>query len=145
MNRLVPLLAAGLLLSAAPALAAGGDGESAPTPAGLSAIEAHWQRAFLSGDQAYLNALLSPDYVSVGTNGAAHTRDMILAAAHNYAQAHPHAAAAPSPDPHMVVRIEGTTGIVTFEVGGQRSVDVFYYASGHWHAWYSQHTNENGG
>lgn len=134
-----------LLLSAALTTAPGPDPERAQTPAALTAIEAHWQRAFLTGDQAYLDALLTPDYVSVGTNGAPHTREMILTAAHNYALAHPHADATLSPDPHMVVRIEGTTGIVTFDVGGQRSVDVFYFSNGRWHAWYSQHTNENSG
>ena len=92
-----------------------------------------------------MESLLATDYVSVGTDGAPHTREMILTAARNYAVAHPHADAAPSPDPHMVVRIKGTTGIVTFDVGGQRSVDVFYYENGRWHAWHSQHTNERGG
>ncbi len=139
------MLTTGLVLATALALAAPSSAETSPTQSALAAIEAHWQRAFLTGDQAYLGSLLTPDYVSVGTNGAQHTRDMILAAARNYALAHPHADAAPSPDPHMIVRIEGTTGIVTFSVGGQRSVDVFYYADGHWHAWYSQHTNESGG
>lgn len=119
--------------------------EAAPTASALTAIEAHWQHAFVTGDRAYLETLLSPDYVSVGTNGTPHTREMILTAASNYAVAHPRSEAASSPDPHMFVRIEGTTGIVTFDVGGQRSVDVFYYADGRWHAWYSQHTNEIGG
>ena len=126
-------------------LTAGANAEASPTAAALAAVEQHWQRAFTTGDQTYLGALLAPDYVSVGTNGAPHTREMILTASRNYALAHPHPDASASPDPHMAVRIEGTTGIATFDIAGERSVDVFYYESGRWHAWYSQHTNENGG
>ncbi len=44
------------------------------------------------------------------------------------------------PEPALIIRVEGTSAIVTSDFGGQRSVDVFYYAAGHWHAWYSQHT-----
>ncbi len=95
-------------------------------------MEAHWQRAFITGDRAYLETPLTPDYVSVGRNGAVHTRDMILAAASNYALAHWHPDTAASPDPHMIVRIEGTTAVITFHVSGQRSVDVFYYADRRW-------------
>lgn len=134
-----------LTLVLAAALAAGANAETAQTTAALATVEQHWQLAFTTGNEVYLDTLLAPDYVSVGTNGAPHTRDMILTASRNYALAHPHPDAAASPDPHMTVRIEGTTGVVTFDVAGQRSVDVFYYADGRWHAWYSQHTNVNGG
>ena len=77
-----------------------------PTIGGLAAVEAHWNRAFVSGDEAYLKTLLASDYISVGTNGVAHTRDMICTAAQNYALAHPHLDQAPSPDSHISVRLQ---------------------------------------
>lgn len=123
----------------APFSAAAAGSEQSPTADGIRAVEAHWSRAFVTGDAAYLRTLLTPDYVSVGLNGVARDRDTIVAASQKYASLHkPSASSATSPG--MTVRVQGTTGIATFESNAQRSVDVFYFAEGSWHAWYSEHT-----
>jgi hypothetical protein len=43
------------------AFALAGEAESQPTEAGIRAVEAHWQQAFMNGDTTYLDALLVPD------------------------------------------------------------------------------------
>jgi hypothetical protein len=114
--------------------------ETQPTVAGVAAVEAHWLKAFQTGDAAYLQQLLTDDYISVNAKGVPRDRATII----GLAQAH---AAQPSPapmhalpEPALIIRVQGTSAIATSDVGGQRSVDVFFYADGRWHAWYSQHT-----
>ena len=114
------------------------DLESRPTTAGVAAVEAHWSQAFLHGDAAYLQALLTDDYISVNAKGVARNRAAIIALAQSFAARNGASPVPTQPPPSISVR--GTTAISTSDAGGQRSVDVFYYAEGRWHAWYSQHT-----
>ena len=113
--------------------------ETQPTVAGVAAVEAHWTRAFHTGDAAYLQRLLTDDYVSVNAKGVPRDRATIIALAQKDA-AQPPSPTPAMPEPALMIRVQGTSAIVTSHVGGQRSVDVFYYAGGRWHAWYSQHT-----
>jgi len=119
------------------AQAAEGD-ETQMTEAGIKAVEAHWVRAFLTGDEAYLNTLLDSDYVSVNTRGVPRPKEDIIALAKSIAAKG--AQTIPPPSPNMKVVVHGDAAIVTDAGFGQVSVDVFHYANGAWHAWYSQHT-----
>jgi hypothetical protein len=113
------------------------DPEAQRNEAGVRAVEAHWLRAFLSGDEAYLQALLDQDYVSVGQAGAPHAKAQIIALAKKIAASQPKPMR-PLPPARIVVR--GDAAVVTNSSGGDTSVDVFYWRGGRWHAWYSQHT-----
>lgn len=104
---------------------------------GVRAVEAHWQRAFLAGDAAYLDTLLDPAYVSVGHAGQPRPKDAIIALAKSIA-AKKLKPQVPDHPAHIVVR--DNAAVVTDTAQGDTSVDVFYYADGRWHAWYSQHT-----
>ena len=47
----------------------------------------------------------------------------------------------PQPPEHpATIVVHDNAAVVTDSASGDTSVDVFYYAGGHWHAWYSQHT-----
>ncbi len=147
--------------SPAPASAAPGapaDRPAAPAPrvdeterseAALRAIVEHWGDAEIEGDVGYLEQLLAPEYRSIGPNGAAHPRAMILEHARRNAgsaearksrdafkQAHPTSKA---------VVIHGAIGIVSYfnpQRGPDQSVrgaDVFVYEGDRWHAIYSLH------
>jgi hypothetical protein len=133
----------GLALGAAilcPGFAQVADGDEAlMTEAGIKAVEAHWVRAFLTGDEAYLNTLLDADYVSVNTKGVPRPKSDIIALAKSIAAKGPQTI--PPPSPNMKVVVRGDAAIVTDAGFGQVSVDVFHYANGAWHAWYSQHTS----
>ena len=111
--------------------------ETTPNADGLKAVEAHWTQAFTHGDAAYLQNLLTDDYVSVNAKGIPRDKATIIKLALSFA-AHPPAMS--QPPSGLSCAVTGSTGIVTSDSGGQRSVDVFYYADGRWHAWYSQHT-----
>ncbi len=119
------------------ALAAGAP--EARTPDALREVEARWSRAFVTGDAPTLEALLSPDYVSVSARGVARRKDEIVSVAKRYAAEHPGATPSP-PSPDMNVRVEGDTGLVRHASASELSVDVFHYERGHWRAWHSQHT-----
>ncbi len=112
--------------------------EAQMTTAGIKAVEAHWVRAFLTGDEAYLDTLLDSDYVSVNTKGVPRPKADIVALAKSIAAKGPQTI--PPPSPNMKVVVHGDAAIVTDAGFGQVSVDVFHYANGAWHAWYSQHT-----
>ena len=101
--------------------------------------ENRWSEAFISGDAGTLDALLDADYVSVSATGKARPKAEIIALAVAYAKAHPgeHAKALPATS---AIRVIGDTALVQHRNSGDMSVDVFYFADGHWHAWYSQHT-----
>ena len=122
-----------------PGFAQAADGDEAlMNEAGIKAVEAHWVRAFLTGDEAYLSALLDTDYVSVNTKGVPRPKADIIALAKSIAAKGPQTI--PAPSPNMNVVVHGDAAIVTDAGFGQVSVDVFHYANGAWHAWYSQHT-----
>lgn len=104
---------------------------------GVRAVEAHWQRAFLSGDAVYLDSLLDATYVSVGHAGNARPKAEIIALAKKVAEKN----MTPQPPEHpATIVVRDNAAVVTDSGSGDTSVDVFYYAGGRWHAWYSQHT-----
>lgn len=111
--------------------------ENAPTPDGVRAVEAHWTRAFLGGDDAYLNVLLDDDYISVNAKGVRRPKAAIIALAKRRASSSNGAVIATT-TPNIVVH--GNAAIATFSDATGVSVDVFHYENGAWHAWYSQHT-----
>ena len=133
---MAPSILTGIVLAVALA-AAPNAAEAAPNADGLKAVEAHWLQAFTHGDTAFLQMLLTDDYVSVNAKGVARDRATIIKLAQSFAAKPPSSMPPSAPSTYAVA---GNTGIVTSVGGGQRSVDVFYYADGQWHAWYSQHT-----
>lgn len=125
-----------LLAAAGPACAADAP-ETARSAEGVRAVEAHWQKAFLSGDAAYLELLLDPAYVSVGHAGNARPKAEIIALSKKVAERK----MSPQPPEHPAnIVVRDNAAVVTDSASGDTSVDVFYYADGRWHAWYSQHT-----
>ncbi|MDL2354065.1 MAG: hypothetical protein QFF03_02280 [Pseudomonadota bacterium] len=60
-----------------------------PGEAGVREVENGSSTAFVTGDTSYLDALLDPAYVSVGTRGLARPKAEIIATAKAYATAHP--------------------------------------------------------
>jgi hypothetical protein len=129
-------LMAALFAATAPAYAADAP-ETERGIEGVRAVEAHWQKAFLSGDGAYLETLLDPAYVSVGHAGNARPKAEIIALAKKVAEKN----MTPQPPEHpATIVVRDNAAIVTDSASGDTSVDVFYYADGRWHAWYSQHT-----
>lgn len=121
-----------------PCAALADSAETQMSEEGIKAVEAHWVRAFLTGDEAYLNTLLDNDYVSVNTKGVPRPKADIIALAKGIAAKGPQTI--PPPSPNMKIVVHGDAAIVTDAGFGQVSVDVFHYANGAWHAWYSQHT-----
>lgn len=128
--------------------------ESAHSEAAVIAVDQRWLDAELDGDSAWLDALLLPEYRSVGADGTVHTKAALLAhAAKNrgndaerreveaWLKAHPS---------RQAVVIRGDTAILTFydpklgAANGVRSSDVFVYSGGRWHALYSQHSKVGG-
>ena len=129
-------LMAALLAVTAPACAADAP-ETARSIEGVRAVEAHWQKAFLSGDGAYLETLLDPAYVSVGHAGNARPKAEIIALSKKVAEKK----MTPQPPDHpATIVVRDNAAVVTDSGSGDTSVDVFYYTDGRWHAWYSQHT-----
>ena len=129
-------LIAGALAVLAPAYGAQAP-ETERSVEGVRAVEAHWQKAFLSGDGAYLETLLDPAYVSVGHAGNARPKAEIIALSKKVAEKK----MTPQPPDHpATIVVRENAAVVTDSASGDTSVDVFYYADGRWHAWYSQHT-----
>ncbi len=110
-----------------------------------------WDKAENTGDVAYVDNLLLPDYRSVSADGSVHNKSDILANAKSNIGSPDHAAkvakwqAAHPMDTAAV--IQGDTAIVTFHLKplgpekGIMSSDIFVYRDGEWHAIYSQHTD----
>lgn len=127
-----------------------GDIETARTAAAVIAVDQHWLQAEVSGDTAYLDDLLLPEYRSVGADGTVHPKAAIVAhAAKNrgsdkerrmveaWLKVHPSGTS---------VAIHGDTAILSFydpargAASDVRSSDIFVYVDGRWHALYSQHS-----
>jgi hypothetical protein len=121
------------------------------TAAAVIAADEGWLKAEETGDTAYVDNLLLPEYRSVNADGSVHDKAAILASAHKnvgstartladekWLAAHPMGTA---------VLIQGDTAIVTFYLKplgpekGIMSSDIFVYRDGQWHAIYSQHTD----
>lgn len=126
--------------------------ETHRTEAGVMAVDSHWSLAEISGDTAWLDQMLLPEYRSVNNDGTVHAKSAIVAGAAkhkgtsmakakqqfaDYEKKHPYGSA---------VALHGNTAIVTFydpALGPQKGVkssDIFLYIHGRWHAMYSQHT-----
>jgi hypothetical protein len=129
-------LVAGLYVALCAQAFAADSPETAPTAEGVRAVEAHWTRAFLGGDEAYLAVLLDNDYVSVSAKGVARPKAAIIALAQKIAATHP----APVTLPPSNIVVHGNAAISTSSDATSLSVDFFHYENGTWHAWYSQHT-----
>ena len=125
--------------------------ENQKTQAGVIATDEHWSVAEMTGDTAYLQRMLMPEYRSVDADGMAYSKDRIVAGAAKrsgtplatakaklaeYRKAHPYGTS---------VVLQGDMAILSFynpTRGAQKGVsssDIFVYAEGHWHAIYSQH------
>jgi hypothetical protein len=121
------------------------------TAAAVIAADEGWLKAEETGDTAYIDNLLLPEYRSVNADGSVHDKAAILASTRKNAgstarsvadqkwlAAHPMGTA---------VLIQGDTAIVTFYLKplgpekGIMSSDIFVYRDGQWHAIYSQHTD----
>jgi Domain of unknown function (DUF4440) len=136
-TRLLP--SAGLILGFAANLGFAATPGNDPGERGVREAEDGWSRAFVSGDAAFLEALLDPAYVSVGTHGNVRAKADIIALAKRYASEHPGSSVTALP-PTSKIDVKGASAVVVHHNKDDTSVDVFYYAGGRWHAWYSQHT-----
>lgn len=132
----------------APAQAAGSSaGEAARTDTAVIAVDDHWMQAELSGDTAWLDAMLMPDYRTISADGKAGDKAAILRAVEKnrgsdkmrkqvdaWLKAHP---------TRKSVVMHGDVAILSFSdpaTGRVRSSDIFIYKDGGWHALYSQHS-----
>ena len=127
--------------------------ETQHTEAGVIAVDNHWSLAEMTGDTAWLDQMLLPEYRSVGHDGVAHTKAAIVAGAAkrkgtSLDQAEQKFAAYRKEHPYgTAVVVHGDMAVISFydpTLGPQKGVtssDVFIYVDGHWHALYSQHTD----
>jgi hypothetical protein len=133
------------------AVAAGSVKPEPKTAAAVIAADNGWEKAEESGDVAYVDNLLLPDYRSVSADGSVHDKAAILANAKRNLGSTEHAdkvakwlAAHPM---ETAALIQGDTAVVTFHLKplgpekGIMSSDIFVYRDGQWHAIYSQHTD----
>ena len=120
--------------------------ESTRTSAAVIAVDQHWLEAEVGGDAAWLDAMLMPDYRTVGADGKVGDKAAILrSAAKNHGsdkmrkqvdawqKAHP---------TKQSVVLHGDVAILSFsdpKTGRILSSDTFIYKDGGWHALYSQH------
>jgi hypothetical protein len=121
------------------------------TETAVIAADNGWEKAEESGDVAYVDNLLLPDYRSVSADGSVHDKAAILANTKKNIGSPEHAAKvaqwlATHPMGTAAV-VHGDTAIVTFYLKplgpekGVMSSDIFVYSDGQWHAAYSQHTD----
>jgi len=136
-----------MLVTAAPALAS-----EPKTAEAVIAADDGWLKAEVSGDVAFLDRLLLPEYVSIGTNGTVTTKSKIVAHAASRsaeARAKLEATIAAWKTTHPTrpqVTIVGDTAVLTWVLDKSAgdapvsSCDIFVYRAGGWHAIYSQHS-----
>lgn len=136
-----------ILAAAAPAIAS-----EPKTAAAVIAADDAWLHAEVSGDGDFLDRLLLPEYVSIGSDGKVTGKAKIVANArartddakeklaaviYAWKAAHPTRAD---------VTIIGDTAILTWVLAKPgdaepvSSCDIFVYRDGQWHAIYSQHS-----
>lgn len=128
--------------------------ETQKSAAAVIAVDNHWGEAENSGDVAYLDRLLLPEYRSVNPNGTVHPKAALLAHARKNLEPGAAAAAAAATieyrktHPHTTsVVLQGNTAVATFasakpgSADAVMSCDIFVYIDGHWHAIYSQHSS----
>jgi hypothetical protein len=142
-----------LFTAMGPALTAGARAAQIAEPHTAAAVIADdkgWSKAELTGDTKYVDALLLPEYRSIGSDGSTHDKAAILAHTaksgnngEGAAKAEQWRAAHPSQTSAV---INGDVAILTFvlDKGAEprpvMSCDIFVYRKGHWRALYSQHT-----
>jgi hypothetical protein len=128
------ILIASLLAAASPCP------ETERTAAAVQCVEEHWSRAFMGGDAAYLQELLSEGYHSYTDKGVARDRAAIVGFAGKYAREHP--GAVPPKSPPGDIQLKGETAVVFWHKpdGSLASIDTFHWERGRWRAWYSQHS-----
>jgi hypothetical protein len=142
--------AAVLLYMPFTAVAANATKPEPKTASAVIAADDGWEKAEESGDVAYVDNLLLPEYRSVGADGIVHNKAAILDNAKRNLDSTEHAdkvakwlAAHPMGSSAV---IQGDTAVVTFYLKplgpekGIMSSDIFVYRDGQWHAIYSQHT-----
>ena len=154
---IMPLAVALLLVSAVSTNTTQAQASPSSEPRNEAAILAAnegWNKAEASGDIAYLDALLLPEYRSISSDGSTHDKAAILAGARKTASSPERAAArevaaAKWRETHAhlsSVQITGDTAIRTSTMDGPdatkrvMSCDIYVYREGHWRALYSQHT-----
>lgn len=153
LRRLIGPAAGGMILAVALAASAATTtipqahvDETAKTAAAVVAVDDHWSRAELSGDTAWLDRMLLPDYRTVGADGRVGTKAMLLKSAAKHRgsdkmRKEVEAWQKTHPTKTSVVLI-GDTALLTFsnpKTGHVLSSDLFMYKNGGWHALYSQH------
>ncbi|MBA3895596.1 MAG: nuclear transport factor 2 family protein [Sphingomonadaceae bacterium] len=121
------------------------------TAAAVVAADDAWGSAEVMGDAAFVDALLMPEYRSVGADGHVTDKATIVAHTRSHAKSPEFAAKVVAwKDAHPEradVTLFGDTAIVrwisTKPGGGDpvASCDVFVYRGGRWRAIYSQHTS----
>ena len=120
--------------------------EAARTDSAVIAVDDHWLEAEENGDTAWLDAMLMPDYRSIGSEGEVLEKSRLLAHARKnrgsdemrkkvdaWIKTHP---------TRKSVVMHGDVAILSFSdpaSGRVRSSDIFIYKDGGWHALYSQH------
>jgi len=122
-------------------------GEAAHTSAAVIAVDAHWMEAELGDDTAWLDAMLMPDYRTVGADGKVGNKAAILKAVRknhgsDKKRKQVDAWLKTHPSKQSVV-MHGDIAILSFsdpKTGHIRSSDTFIYKDGGWHALYSQHS-----
>ena len=134
-------LLSSVTLSAAPA--ATPCVETERTVAAVRCVEDHWERAFLTGDAAYLNVMLSDEFRSYTALGFGHDRAAVVASAQKLAKDLTASAKAAANLPTGDFQLRGDTATVFWHRadGSLSSVDAFYWANRHWHGWYSQQSS----
>lgn len=120
------------------------------TAAAVIATDSAWTEAEIRGDAAYVEALLLPEYQSVGQGGKITNKAQIVASTRkrgNYSNFGAEVAAYRKDHPtRSDVVIVGNTAVLTWVSlvvnRGEpvASCDIFIYRQGQWHALYSQHT-----
>jgi hypothetical protein len=144
------LSTAAVLLLPITAVAAGSAKPEPKTAEAVLVADDGWEKAEESGNVAYVDNLLLPEYRSVSADGSVHDKAAILAnAKHNLGSAEHAAKVATWLAAHPMgssVAIQGDTAVVTFylkSLGPEKGImssDIFVYRDGQWHALYSQHT-----
>jgi hypothetical protein len=141
-----------LVATAALAASLAAHAAAAPDPKTAEAVVAAddaWGDAETAGNVAFVDALLAPEYRSVGSNGTVTDKATILehtkshhGSAEDRAKVDAWRAAHPS---HAEVALFGDTAVLTWVATRDgrpvQSCDIFVYRDGHWHAVYSQHSS----
>jgi hypothetical protein len=124
--------------------------ESSYTKEAVIAVDQHWLEAEVSGDVAWIDRMLLPEYRSVSADGTAHPKSAILASARKNGQSDEmrrkvEAWQKAHPSKKSVV-LRDNVAILSFydpalgPQNGVNSSDIFLYIDGSWHALYSQHS-----